>query len=341
MEKDLCHKGGLHLFPFFPLLFFIIITGCAPKKKEVGWVWPPPPEEPRIKYIASYRGEGDFKRMDLLGLILGESGLGIELMKPYGVWAKGEKIYVVDTALNTLFLFDTEKKKVKLIGRFAGAINVTGDSEGRIWVSDAKMGMVLALNEEGRILMGVGRGKLKRPTGLAVDEKRGRLYVVDTGDHNVKIFDLESGELLFTIGRRGSGEGEFNFPTNVAVDRRNGNIIVVDTFNFRVQIFDPDGNFIRKFGQPGNRPGDLYRPKGVGVDSEGHIYVADAAFDNFQIFDQEGRLLLFVGGPGNGPAQFHLPAGLYIDERDRIYVVDQLNRRVQVFQYLGEKSSIQ
>ncbi len=316
------------------LLTTALLTGCAPKKKEEVWVWPPPPEKPRIKYIASYRGESDFKKVDILSALLGEPRLKIELMKPYGVWARGEKIYVVDTAFNTVFIFDLKEKEVKLTGRFMGAVNIAGDSRGRLWVSDAKAGRVYAINEEGKFLMGLGKNTLKRPTGLAVDESRNRLYVVDTGEHNVKVFDLDSGELLLVIGRRGSGDGEFNYPTNIAVDRRTGNLVVVDTFNFRVQILDPEGNFIRKFGQPGNRPGDFYRPKGVGVDSEGHIYVADAAFDNFQIFDQEGRLLLFVGQAGSGPGQFHLPAGLYIDERDRIYVVDQFNRRVQVFQYL-------
>ncbi len=333
MPSNSFNKRALYV-----LLLTLLVIGCAPKKKEEEvWVWPPPPEKPRIKYIASYRGEEDFKKTDLLSALFGEPRLKIELLKPYGVWARKNKIYVVDTAFNTVFLFDTERKKLKLIGRFGGAINITGDSKGRIWVSDARMGMVFAINDEGKVLMGVGRKKLKRPTGLAVDEKRNRLYVVDTADHNIKVFDLESGKLLFTIGHRGSGDGEFNFPTNIAVDRRTGNIVVVDTFNFRVQIFDPEGNFIRKFGQPGNRLGDFYRPKGVGIDSEGHIYVADAAFDNFQIFDQEGRLLLFVGGPGSAPGQFHLPAGLYIDEEDKIYVVDQLNRRVQVFQYLKEE----
>ncbi len=317
------------------LIVSAVLVGCAPKKKEeVDWVWPPPPEKPRIKYIASYRGEDDFRKVDILGALLGEPRVKIELMKPYGVWAKDEKIYVVDTAFNTVFIFDLKEKEVKPVGRFAGAVNVAGDSKGRLWVSDAKGGMVYAIDEKGNFLMGIGKHSLKRPTGIAIDESRNRIYVVDTGEHNIKVFDLDSGELLLRIGRRGSGNGEFNYPTNIAIDRRTGNIVVVDTFNFRIQILDPEGNFIRKFGQPGNRPGDLYRPKGVGIDSDGHIYVADAAFDNFQIFDQEGRLLLFVGQAGSGPGQFHLPAGIYIDEKDRIYVVDQFNRRVQVFQYL-------
>jgi DNA-binding beta-propeller fold protein YncE len=114
-------------------------------------------------------------------------------------------------------------------------------------------------------------------------------------------------------------------------------LYVVDTLNFRVQIFTPNGKFIKTFGEIGNLPGNFYRPKGIGLDSEGHIYVSDASFSNVQIFDQDGRLLLSFGAFGSGLADLRLPAGLYINEHDQIYVVDQFNNRIQVYQFLGAK----
>jgi DNA-binding beta-propeller fold protein YncE len=111
----------------------------------------------------------------------------------------------------------------------------------------------------------------------------------------------------------------------------------VDTGNFRVQVISPAGKLQSSFGEVGNGMGNFHRPKGIGVDSEGHIYVADAAFNNFQIFDPTGELLLYVGTTGREPGSFWLPAGVHIDKQDRIYVVDQINRRVQVFQYLAQE----
>ena len=84
--------------------------------------------------------------------------------------------------------------------------------------------------------------------------------------------------------------------------------------------------------------GDMARPKGIAVDSDGHIYVVDAAFGNFQIFNREGRILLFVGQMGHQPGQFWLPTGMYINAQDRIYVSDSLNARIQVFQYISERN---
>jgi DNA-binding beta-propeller fold protein YncE len=113
----------------------------------------------------------------------------------------------------------------------------------------------------------------------------------------------------------------------------------MDSFNFRVQIFDADGKFVSKFGGIGTGFGQFSKPKGIGVDSEGHIYVSDAAFNNVQIFDQEGRLLLFFGEMGRRRGQFWLPAGLAVDAHDRIYVADQYNKRINVYQYLPEAAA--
>ena len=80
------------------------------------------------------------------------------------------------------------------------------------------------------------------------------------------------------------------------------------------------------------------RPKGVGLDSEGHIYIVDAAFNNVQIFEKEGAILMAFGSYGSGRGQVILPAGMAVDNEDFIYVVDSWNRRVNVYEYLGEKS---
>jgi len=102
--------------------------------------------------------------------------------------------------------------------------------------------------------------------------------------------------------------------------------------NFRVQIFDSRGHFITSFGESGDATGNMARPKGVAVDSEGHIYVADALFHVVQIFDRKGQFLFSFGGQGQGEGEFWMPSGMYIDRSDHIYVADSYNARVQVFQ---------
>jgi DNA-binding beta-propeller fold protein YncE len=309
-------------------------------------VWPLPPEQPRIRYLASYHGVDDFKTRKTprwKAALLGEQDPALRLsdvmVKPYGIAVSPDGVlYVADTAARRVFVFDPDRKVVTFVGesgagKLAKPIGVAVDREGTVFVADASLNRVFGYRRDGTVAIAIGRdGELKSPSGLAIDRVNRRLYVADSTRHQVLCFSTADGAHLRTMGARGGDDGHFNFPTNLFVDGE-GRLYVADTLNFRVQIFDRDGTFVRTFGTQGDTPGTLNRPKGIAVDGEGHIYVADTSFNNFQIFDPQGQLLLFVGSAGRGPGEFLLPAGLYIDDRDRIYVADQGNSRVQVFQY--------
>jgi DNA-binding beta-propeller fold protein YncE len=314
-------------------------------------VWPPPPDEPRIRYVTSYHGIGDFKVKKpgrWKTLLLGQDDPAERpsdvLVKPYGIAVSNDgRVFVSDTAARRVFSFNPETKTVTFVGEGGPAkltkpIGVAVDEKGRVFVADATLNRVFAYSPEGTVVLAMGHeGELKAPSGLALDRVNKRVYVADAALHRIVCYSSEDGALIKTIGQRGSDAGSFNFPTNLFVDKT-GRLYVTDTMNFRVQVFDPDGKVLHAFGTQGDTGGSLNRPKGVGVDSEGHIYVADSSFNNFQVFDAEGRLLLFVGSPGHDPGEFYLPAGLYIDPLDRIYVADQGNSRVQVFQYLRSRT---
>jgi DNA-binding beta-propeller fold protein YncE len=309
--------------------------------------WPVPPEQPRIRYLTSYHGAGDFKTKKSgkwKSMLLGEDGSDLApvdtLVKPYAI-AVGPngRVYVTDTAVRRVFAFDPDAKTLTFVGdrgtgKLAKPIGVAVDDEGTVFVADATLNRVFGYAPDGRVVLALGKeGELTNPSGLAVDRINKRIYVADAAKHQVLCYSTVDGSLVRTIGKRGGEAGEFNFPTNLFVDRK-GRLYVSDTMNFRVQMIDVDGRPLGAFGKQGDTPGSFNRPKGVAVDSEGHIYVADGSFNNFQVFDAEQRLLLFVGSAGHDSGEFYLPAGLYIDSRDWIYVADQGNSRVQVFQYL-------
>ncbi len=306
--------------------------------------WPLPPDTPRIQYIKSYSGAADFRKKPSRWrrvLVGPEVDKGIKLKKPYGVTTDDAgKMYVTDTGLGAVLVFDESEKKVRVLGqegqvRLVTPIGLAVATDGSVFVSDADLNQVFRFSAEGRMDLSLGKAEgLQNPTGIALDRTRSRLYVADSHLHKLFIYSTD-GEFIGSWGDRGPGPGQFNYPTNLAVDRQ-GNVRVVDTGNFRVQVFSPEGKFLSTFGEAGDSFGSFSRPKGIAIDSEGHTYVVDAAFNNYQIFDDEGQLLLFVGSLGSDPGRFWLPAGIHIDDNDRVFVVDQLNRRVQVFQYLPE-----
>ncbi len=331
------------LCALFLMLFFY---GCAQPvhNRTVRLIWPSPPETPRIVYLKSYYGQSSFRKSEsMLDILIGKKRTFLQMRKPYGAAASDGKIYVADTGHAVVFIFNTKKKKLSFLGnrgygRLAVPVDVAVDTKNHIvYVSDAKLKKIFGYDSKGNLRIAIGKkGEFKSPTGIAVNSRLGRLYVVDTFAHRVDVFSV-NGKKLFDFGKRGVGNGEFNYPSNIAIDRRNGNVWVTDTQNFRVEEFDKNGKFIRKFGKIGDIPGTFTRPKGIAVDSDGNVYVADAAFDNFQIFNEKGKLLLYIGSFGSAPGHFILPAGMYADKNDKIYVVDSINGRVEVFQYVSKR----
>lgn len=338
------------IFLTFQIIVMLFFQACATKEVatvEPTIIIPPYPEEPRIVYLATYRGGMKEEKANALDVFLGETKATKKvsnMVKPYGVGLQDGKVYVADTGTSTLFIIDEKTEDAQFIGngregRLASPVGVAFDRDKNVYVSDHRQKRINVYDINGGLKAVLGdRLDFVHPTGIAIDKNLHRLYVVDTKAHQFKAFDLATKERIYSVGKRGDGDGEFNFPTNIAIDQRNGNIIVIDTQNFRVQIFDKDGKFITKFGNVGNRPGTFARPKGVAVDSDGNIYVADTAFNNVQVFSEYGKdLLLFFGSAGFGPVQFRLIAGMYIDENDKLVISDGFSGRVQTFQYVSEK----
>lgn len=322
------------------LIIGILAYGCAaPPLPDL--YWPFPPDEPRIKYVKDYRTTTDLKEQSAAAALVVGAEARAALKKPAGVFVdESGKVYVTDTARSDIMIIDTVSKEGRVIGarNTSKPIGVVSDSKGRIFVADSDTKKVAVFDRNGKIITDnlTADPPLKRPTGLAVDNKRNRLYVSDTYDHTVKTFDLTTLKQTGVIGSRGRDEGQFNFPSYLTVDSK-GKLYVSDTQNGRIQIFDADGKFILKFGEFGDAPGMFARPKGVAVDSEGHIYVVDSAFNNVQIFSDEGQILMAFSGYGTGRGEMILPAGAAVDKDDFIYVVDSWGRRVEVFEFLGKK----
>lgn len=310
-------------------------------------VWPPPPQTPRVQYIGSISGTADigvkkswFKRAT--ESIFGKEELEGMMLRPYGIFADSDRIYVTDPGTFLLHVFDMKERRYFQIKKakeeeLISPIGVAVDKNGEIYLSDSMLKKVFVFDKEGKYLREIGSPDLFiRPSGIAIDEDR--IYVVDTHGHQMLVFAKKDGKFLFRFGKNGANSGDFNYPTNIFIGRERL-LYVTDSMNFRVQIFDRDGNFLSTFGKLGDGSGDFSKPKGIAVDSEGHIYVSDAHFDNVQIFDRDGKLLLGFGNTGRREGEMILPAGIFIDEKDRIYVADSYNNRIQIFQYLKESKA--
>jgi DNA-binding beta-propeller fold protein YncE len=85
---------------------------------------------------------------------------------------------------------------------------------------------------------------LGKPYGVAVFH--GRVYVTDTVNRNVAVFDIP-GQRFFKIGE--GDAGTLAMPIGLDVDG-NGNVYVVDNKAKLVQVYDTDGKHLRSIGGP-------------------------------------------------------------------------------------------
>ena len=307
--------------------------------------WPDPPDKPRIKFVRTVQSRRDLAGPALLDTLAGATNEQA-LYQPMGLALSEDRqrLYVADRVWNSVFVFDFQSKAVRTIGNderypLTLPVGVALDAQENVYVADTGTRTVRVYDKTGKFQRGIGKDQLVRPTGVAVDASRRRLYVVDTGQndtpqaHRVKVFDLEGG-LIREIGHRGEGDGEFNFPTFASVDAQ-GRLYVVDSVNNRIQVFDPDGKFLWKFGRTGDHIGDFARPKGVAVDTFGNIYVVDSRWSNVQVFNQQGELLMIFAGVGDYPGLMLNPGAIVIDRQNRIYVSDTLGKRVSIYELIG------
>jgi DNA-binding beta-propeller fold protein YncE len=279
---------------------------------------------------------------------LGEFLFGAEaphtLFSPLAVCTDGrDRMFVVDSNAQLVHVFDlatrayqqwrpvTGKPPVSL---FAQPVAAAFDPAGRLLVTDSVAAEIFAFDTEGRLLLTLGAGRLKRPCGLAVQPGTRRIFVADAEAHQVVVLSPD-GQEVGRVGTRGPDPGQFNFPTNVAFDST-GRLFVSDTLNFRVQVFSPTLVPERQIGRKGDMPGYFAQPKGVAIDINDHLFVVDANFEAVQVFTGEGDLLMSFGREGRGAGEFWLPAGICADAQGRVFVADSYNQRIQVFESLPE-----
>jgi phage tail-like protein len=138
--------------------------------------------------------------------------------------------------------------------------------------------------------------QFREPRGLLCHPVRRALFVADSGNHRIQIFDLNSFQLLDIWGQQGVDPGRFDTPWMLASDNE-GNVYVVDYGNKRVQKFDLRGTVISGFWetvqksvQEHNLP--LSQPTDVAVGTTAEkairIYILDTSAHAVFVFTENG-----------------------------------------------------
>lgn len=166
-----------------------------------------------------------------------------------------------------LLEFDANGKFLREIGHnlyaWSYAHTVKIDRDDNIWVTDKGSDMVIKFNPEGRVVMIFGRKQEASDAGTGPLKKQ---------DPPLPPVD-----------------GLFRQVTDIAWDAA-GNTYISDGYiNSRVAKVNKDGVWLKSWGEPGDKPGQLNTPHSIAVDAQNNVYVADRGNRRIQVFDDEGK----------------------------------------------------
>jgi DNA-binding beta-propeller fold protein YncE len=205
---------------------------------------------------------------------------------------------------------------------------------------------------------------LNRPAGMAIDDAANEVYIADSGNHRVAVFDAKTGAFKRSWG--GSGDrptaaGAGPYDPNGAPSRqfrdvtcvkiaKDGMVYVCDRMSNRIQVFQKNGTFVKEMviaketrgavttiGQaPGvvlNSAGSVWDVAFSSDPAQRYLFVADGHNNRIRILRRD--TLAEVGQIGDGgrqPGRFLAPAAVAVDSRGNLYTGEAHHaKRVQKF----------
>jgi DNA-binding beta-propeller fold protein YncE len=216
---------------------------------------------------------------------------------------------------------------------------------------------------------------LQRPWGLTFD-KKGRLYVADTGAHAVVVTDFGAGTVKRweSLGLRGAFsepinitvvddevfvldaglkrvvvlglDGEFRRfllpepgferPVGIVWDEMRGEFLIVDSGAHELVIVTPTGEIRDRWGRRGDARGEFHYPLGVGIHPNGLVYIVDSFHFAVQVFDRSGEFRFSFGSSADAIGSMARPRDIAFDSDGNVYVTDAMLQEFQVYDPDGE-----
>jgi NHL repeat len=201
---------------------------------------------------------------------------------------------------------------------------------------------------------------LNGPSGVAIDQLTGNVYIADTLNNRIRMITKTTG-IISTV----AGTGEYGYygaggqatlallnnPTGVTVHPTSGNLFIADSGNYRIRMVSKStgiittvaGNGVPGYSGDGGRAvsATLSRTSKVAIEaSSGNIYIADSGNNRVRMITKSSGIISTVAGTGvgsytgdNAAATFATlfgPSGVALDTAGNLYIADANNNCVRM-----------
>jgi DNA-binding beta-propeller fold protein YncE len=215
---------------------------------------------------------------------------------PYGISTDDKgRVFVADLYNGNISIFDEKGKFIEYFGpQDSKEKKITAPAalriiDKKVYVTDIKSNIAYVFDLNGKLLLEIGKpgtneGEFNAPNGVTADAE-GNIYVVDTGNQRVQIFD-KKGKFVKIINGSNNGKGESIFvnPRGIGFDSR-GIMYVVSNLTHVVYGFDKEGKKIFQIGGMGEQNGQFYLPNGLFVDQNDNVFITDTVNLRVQVFN--------------------------------------------------------
>ncbi len=296
------------------------------------------------------------------------------LQEPNGSGAVDGKtgdVFVPDTEGN-LSVLRVLNASGELVGTWAGANTPSAsfgehyiysvaadDATGDVYVADRSHGVVDVFEASGVYVCqitgagsattsasecdgsapGTPHGAFGEPNGVAVDQATGDVYVSDSKNEVVDVFD-SAGRYLSQITGASTPAGSFSEVRSMAVDDVSGDLLVADSGGGVVYVFDAaTGAYLETWSgsaasnPPGAPSGSFGQGPSVAVnDASGDVYVSDESDGVVDELESTGAYVGQITGVPGASSSFH-PSGVAVGQSTgEVYVYNSVGKAVDVFE---------
>lgn len=282
-----------------------VVAGSLPKPKYLFTIYGPqqkPFRAPLSTYVASnkiYVADTDNSRVmiyDYNGRYLAQFGkkgnVPGSMVSPAAVMVLNNEIYVVDITQAIVIVYDMDGKYKRILGnlQFVKPVSIAYGNE-RFYILDTGSMGVNILDKNGKMIKFFGKqgdkpGEFYCPDGLEIRDNK--LYVADSNNNRIQIFDLDGKFLEEWKGSDGKGAGGYSIPRGIAFDRQ-GNLYTAEMLNNSVSITDTKGINLSSFSYaepPTDEIEDTMNvPTSVFIDSDNRLYVTEMGGSRILVYD--------------------------------------------------------
>jgi DNA-binding beta-propeller fold protein YncE len=221
--------------------------------------------------------------------------------------------------------------------------------------------MILQIGRPGDVGAPDSHTSLNRPAAMTVDDAANEVYVADSGNHRVVVFDATTGAYKRHWGAYGdpptagpaaaydpaaAASRQFRDVTCVKI-AKDGMVYVCDRSSDRIQVFQKDGKFVKEMAVSKDAKGATTTVGSIPLNASGsvwdlafssdpqqrYVFVADGVDDKILVLQRDS--LAQVGTIGDGGRQmgrFVTVGSIAVDSRGNLYTGEQHHaKRVQKF----------